>query len=282
MADPIFTTNTAEAFHPTQYAFAAADVVPEALVLQHTTVAAQLEGDEALARVGFVVDDAASVTPEGQEIALNSPDLAEIELRTVKVTALVRSSNEQLRQVNTPQQLADSMSRSVTAKADHLLLAQAAPTGEATTPTPGLINQPGTVSKTNVAQNLDALIDAVAEVEANGAEPTAWIVSPDAYAGLSKLKVGGTETNLNILGAGVEAGERRLLGKPVVVSPQLPSKTGVLVSKRDIVSAVSPLFVATSEAGAFTADSTYSRATLRIGIGLPRNNRVAKFTLAAK
>ncbi|OHV03901.1 phage major capsid protein [Mycobacterium talmoniae] len=275
------TTKTAEyPWRPDVSVFEPADVLPQAAILQFSTVSGRIEGDQPALRVAYVVDDDAAFVDEGATIDESNPDLNEAVVYTRKFAQLVRLSREQYSQNMTPEQLAASVARAMTAKADNAFLAQAAPVSPAVAPVAGLVNATGIESKTDVATNLDALIDLEATVRNNGAhlETSAWVMSPDCWAGLRKLKQG-TASNVSILGAGTEQAQPLLLSIPVYVNAQMPTLTGLLIDRTAVISAVSQLTVAVSDQQYFNSDSIAVRATMRTGHALPRPNRIGKFTL---
>ena len=65
MAFTVATPNSASAWRPDLYTFAPADVVPDALVNQCSTVAGSIEGDAPVVKVAYVDDDAADFVAEG-------------------------------------------------------------------------------------------------------------------------------------------------------------------------------------------------------------------------
>ena len=81
-------------------------------------------------------------------------------------------------------------------------MSQAAPTGGATAPSAGLINVSGIVNGGSVAGDLDTLVDAIADLQANGSTPSHIIVGPQGWAELRKLKQSATANNVSLLGAG--------------------------------------------------------------------------------
>jgi HK97 family phage major capsid protein len=275
------TGNSAQAWRPDQFVFAAADVTPDALILNHSTVRGEIEGDEPSLRVAFVTDDDAQVTAEGDEIPEGEPGLNEAVVHTAKITQLVRLTNEQYRQSGTATELARSVARALVTKGDGLFVAQAAPESPAVAPVAGLANVDGIESQTGVGSNLDKLIDLEAAVRSGGGNPTAWLLAPDTWAALRKLKQGGSGSNVSILGAGTDNAEARLLSIPVVVNSQMPSKTGLLVDKAAVVSAAGPVRIDTSGDTYFASDSVAVRATWRTGHVCPRPGRVGKFTLSS-
>ena len=172
----------------------------------------------------------------------------------------------------------------MTFKSDDAFLTQAAPVSPASRPVAGLFNQTGTrQSRPAVTGNLDKLIDLEATVRANLANPSVWLMAPDTYATLKKMKAfTGTDSNSNVslLGSGTEQATPLLLSIPVEVRPQMASKTGLLVDRTQVISAVSPLEVAVDFSTFFSSDGVAIRATWRTGHGIPRPERIGKFTVA--
>lgn len=274
------TLTSAKAWAPDQNAFNPGDAVPEALILTHSNVAGVIEGDEPVLRVAYVNDDEANVTVEGTVIEEADPVLSEVLVHTAKITQLVRLSNEQYRQTGTAQELSQSVQRAITNKANQLFVAQAAPTGGAVAPAPGLINVAGIVDGGAIAGNLDELVDLVALLESNGSNPTGIILDPLAWASLRKFK-SGTGSEVGILGAGTNDATRMLLDLPVTVSNAMPANSGLVIDRGAIVSAVGPVRVATNDGVYFNSDSVALRATWRIGHNIVRPNRIGKFTVTA-
>lgn len=128
MAFTATTVNSDAAWRPDLYAFAPTDVVPEALILQCTTVAGNVEGDAPSVRVAYVDDDEATFTAEGQDIDEAEPSLSEVLVHTAKITQLVRLSREQYSQPQTPDQLSQSVARALTRRGDLAFVAESAPT----------------------------------------------------------------------------------------------------------------------------------------------------------
>jgi hypothetical protein len=56
------TATSAAAWRPDLYEFAPADVLPEALIMQCSTVAGNIEGNAPSVRVGYVDDNTATFT----------------------------------------------------------------------------------------------------------------------------------------------------------------------------------------------------------------------------
>lgn len=281
MAFTATTVNSAAAWRPDLYTFEPINAVPEAAILAHTNVSGTIEGDQPVLRVAYVSDDDAKFYDEGQTFDEAEPELQEALVYTRKFGQLVKLSREQYRQTGTADELARSVARAMTAKADNALLAQAAPVGPATAPVPGLTNWPGIVDAGEISADLDDLIDLEAEVRANGASPTAWILAPTTWAHLRKLRTAET-ANTNLLGAGTDNSEPRLLSIPVALNSQMPAYSGLLVDRTQVISAVSALEIATDASRYFDSDSVAVRATWRTGHTVPRPNRLGTFTVAAE
>ena len=258
--------------------FVPTDVVPDALILQTSTVAGSVEGDAVAVRVPFVDDADAAIVAEGATISESDPDLNEAVVFTVKVAQLVRLSYEQFSQDGTAAELSRSVSRAVTVKANQVYLTQAAPTAPATYPPAGLLNVSGIVPGGAVDGSLDELIDLVAELEGNGATPSAIVCDPVAWARLRKLKTA-TDSNASLIGAGTNDAQRLLLDLPVLTTPAMTAGSGVVVDKSAIVSAVGQVRVAQSEQAYFSADSMAVRCTWRFGAAVMHPDRIGKFTV---
>ena len=145
-------------------------------------------------RVVYVDDDYAQFTAEGDEIP-------EVLVHTAQVTRLVRLSNEQYNQTNAASQLAQSVSRAMTRRANLGFVAEAAPTPRAVAPVAGRVNVANVVEGDDVSGSLDALLDLIAVLQDTVATPSDILVHPSGWAELRKLKVG-SAYNQSLLGAG--------------------------------------------------------------------------------
>ena len=274
------TLSSAKAWAPDQGAFNPAEAVPEALILQHSTISGVIEGDAPALRVAYVTDDSASFTVEGVAIDEANPGLNEVLVHTAKITQLVRLSNEQFNQVGTAAELSTSVRRAIVKKANQAFLTQTAPVAPAVAPSAGLLNVTGIENGGAVADNLDKLVDLIAELEANGATPSGIILDPLAWASLRKFKTA-TGSEVGILGAGTNDAQKMLLDLPVTVTNALSANSGLVVDKSAVVSAVGPVRVATDDSVYFNSDSVALRATWRIGWNIVRADRIGKFTVTA-
>lgn len=194
-------------------------------------------------------------------------------VHTKKLARLVNLSSEQFRQPQTAEQVSQSVARDLVRKADNSYL------GDSTDPV-GLLHVAGTVDGSVIDGSLDALVDLVAELEANGANPSSVIVDPATWGALRKLKVADTY-NQSLLGAGTTDAQPLLLGLPVLRSRFIPANSGLVVDRAAVVSAVGQVRVAQSEHALFSRDAVQLRATWRIGWKLMRPERIGKFTVAA-
>ena len=128
-----------------------------------------------------------------------------------------------------------------------------------------------------MSESLDALVDLVAQLESNGSIPSHIITDPFGWSELRKLKTG-TDLNQSLLGAGTNDATAMLLSLPVIVNKEVPAYSGLVIDRRAVVSATSPVSVATDPSVYFTSDSIALRATWRIGFNVVRPDRIGSFT----
>ncbi|MEO4038411.1 phage major capsid protein [Micrococcaceae bacterium Sec6.3] len=239
--------------------FMAADVMPDALLFELTTVAGNVEGDAPAVRVPYVkADPTVGFVAEGALIPEADPTLDELVIRTDKIAVLTRTSNEATR--NTPGSssiLSRSLTRAVTVKGNAALL------GSVADPI-GLANVTGATNGGELGTNLDALEDVIGQIEAAGGTPTHVVAHPLLWSKVRAMKAG-ADSNVPLLGSPAEQTERRVFGLDVIVSPSAPEDRLLVTSKQSIYSAAGPLMLATSGDLFFDRDSTAIRATWRIG-----------------
>lgn len=279
MAFTVATSNSASAWRPDTYSFLAADVLPDALILQCSTVAGEIIGDAPSLKVAYITDDDADFVSEGSPIPEGDPTLSEAVVFSSKVSKLLRITSEQYRQAGTPAQLAASAARAVTRKADQAFISQAAPVGPAVAPSAGLLNVAGIVDGGAVGTNLDALVDLIAELQVNLADPSHLVVGPLAWSELRKFKESSVANNVSLVGAGVEDAQQRLLSLPVIVTNAITDYAGLVLDRKAVVSAVGAVEVASSKDAFFTSDSIAHRVLWRIGHTVPRPERIGKFSV---
>jgi HK97 family phage major capsid protein len=176
-----------------------------------------------------------------------------------KISQLIRLSNELRQQSGTADQLAQSVSRALVKKADQAFVFQVAPTPPATAPSAGLLNVTNIVAGDQVTGSLDNLVDLVATLESNASIPSHIITDPFGWAELRKLKTG-TDFNSSLISAGTTDATQMLLSLPVIVNREVPAYTGLVIDRRAVVSAVSPVSVAADTSVYFTSDSVALRA----------------------
>lgn len=270
----------ARGWAPDLSAFPAIEVIPEALVLQTSTVAGEIEGDQPVIPVIYIDDANAGFIPEGSLLTPDDPGLAVVPVASGKVGQLVKISREQWIQDGAADQLSYSVRRAVTKAANIAYLGQPAPTPPQISPAAGLLNVAGiTEAADEITTNLDPLVDLFAALESAGADPTHIVLDPIGWAALRKLKTA-TDSNAALLGVGTTDTSRRLLDVPVLVTPAMPANTGLVIDKTAVVSAVGQLLVATSEHTFFDSDAVALRCTFRFGQNVVKPERLGTFSVA--
>lgn len=268
------TTTSARPWRPDINFFAANEVVGDSLILQTSTVAGEIDGDQPSVRVAYVDDAAANWAAEGAEIPEAAPGLSEVVVTTGKISQLVRVSREQFNQDGTSKQLSDSVARALVKKADEQYVAGVAPIK-------GVFNIPGTVGGASyyVDTDLDGVSNLIATIQSAGGNPTHIVVDPLGFANLRNLKVLTSGSAQPLLGAGTEDLTPRLFNLPIIVNRFVPAYGALLIDQSAIVSAVGPVQVSVSEHTYFSSDSIALRATWRIGWNAVRPSWVGKFHL---
>jgi HK97 family phage major capsid protein len=270
------TPTSPKAWAPDLTAFVPDDVIPDALILSTANVVGQIEGDEPAIRVPYVADDGVvGFIAEGAEIPDANQEFDEVVVLTGKVAALGKYSFETLQQPEAARMVVDSLSRNVVKKANAAYLGSL----EAEPGPTGLLHSVGITDGGEVEDDLDPLIDAIASIEDDGGTATHIVASPTAWASLSKLKRA-TDSNESLVGAGVVAATRALLGLPVLVTPAMPDGSLLVSDKSAIIGAQSPVRLARSDDAYFSSDAIGVRVTWRLGWRVMHSARVAKLTIA--
>ena len=265
------TPTSPAAWRPDVTAYTPSDIIPDALILQTATVVGSIEGDAPSVRVPFVQGDATvSIVAEAAEIPDAAQAFDETVVTTHKLSTLGRYSYETLAQPEAARLVVDSLSRSIANKANAVYL------GNASAPT-GLLNISGITDGGAITTNLDPLVDAVADIEADGGTATHVIAAPDSWAFLSKIKTE-TASAQSLLGAGTAATERTLLGLPVLVSRSMSSGDLLVLDKSAVIAAQSQIRLARSEDAYFSSDVVAIRVTWRLGWDVMHPARVAKLS----
>lgn len=262
----VTTPSSPKAFALDVLGIAPAKAIPTALIIQATTQAGTVEGDEPAVRVPAInLDDSVGFVAEGANIPEAEPDLAELVILTGKVAELIKVSREQLAQPSALDVITNEIKRSLVAKADWALLQQPAPVSPATHPPAGLLAK-ATVAGT-LSGDLDELVDAIAIIEGlPGGQATHIIASPEAYATVRKMKTA-TDSNVSLVGAGVESGQKTLLSVPVLTTSAMPANKLLVLDKNQVLSAYGQVMIARSNDFYFGSDNVALRATFRFGAG---------------
>lgn len=262
----VTTPSSPKAFALDVLGIAPAKAIPTALIIQATTQAGTVEGDEPAVRVPAInLDDSVGFVAEGANIPEAEPDLAELVILTGKVAELIKVSREQLAQPSALDVITNEIKRSLVAKADWALLQQPAPVSPATHPPAGLLAK-ATVAGT-LSGDLDELVDAIAIIESlPGGQATHIIASPEAYATVRKMKTA-TDSNVSLVGAGVESGQKTLLSVPVLTTSAMPANKLLVLDKSQVLSAYGQVMLARSNDFYFGSDNVALRATFRFGAG---------------
>lgn len=270
------TPTSPKAWAPDQTQFVPGDIIPDALILSTATMVGSIEGDEPAIRVPFVADDGvAGFVAEGEVIDDAAQAFSETVVLTGKVSALGKYSYETLAQPMAAQMVVESLSRSIVKQANAAYLGNASGNDWPT----GLLNVADVTDGGAITDDLDPIIDAVAGIEAAGGTATHIVASPDAWATLSKLKRT-VDSNESLVGAGVVAATRALLGLPVLVTPAMPTAALLVADQAAVIAAQSPLRVARSEDAFFSSDVIGVRVTWRCGWAVMHPDRLAYLTTA--
>lgn len=271
------TNNSPKAWAMDVLGIAPEQVIPTALVLQCTTKGGEVHGDAPMVRVPRIKILDAGFVPEGSDIPESDPELGELLIKTGTVAELIKVSRDQLVQDSAGGLISHEMRRSMIYKADTAFLTQPAPVAPAEFPPGGILEYATNAGP--LTGSLDALIDAFAAIEAlPGGVVTHILAHPSAYATLRQIKKG-TGSNEPLLGAGTQAGEKSLLGVPVLTTNALPADRVVALDKGYIVSAYTNLDLARSDDYYVNSISTALRASFRFGAGLLEAQAVQYLTV---
>lgn len=232
-------------------------------------------------------DASAAFYNEGAEIDDSGPGLDEVVARPRKLAARVTFSNE-LRDDSSPaivSQLFWNLSRSLGLALDAAFFSGWGQAPEIR----GLANIEG-ISEVPLEgaslADLDPFADAIGELEAANANPTAIVMHPTAWRSLMKIREA-SESNrplITVEGGGVASATRRsIFGLPVYLTAQLPIEDGqttmwvydapqVLAIRRE------QLRIEVDSSRLFHQDSSEIRAVSRWDLAVPNPAAVAKIT----
>lgn len=271
------TTTAAEAWRPNVVSrFNPDDMLSEALIVQAATKAGTVEGDTPRVLVPYVAaDPTAGFVAEGAPIDLSDVGADQIAIDTDKIAVVTRVSRELVDQNGAAERIANSLRRSVTAKADAAFLTNASnPTGLLAVAGIGTAGDLANTTNTDVF----AAYDAVALIEADGGTATHVMVNPLDWAVLSKLPTA-TGSNQSLLANVHDAAARSLAGVPVIVHAAVTQGTALMLDRSEVVAAYGELELARSDDAFFTYDAVAIRATWRIGWNIVRPARLQKLTI---
>lgn len=278
--ETLTTTTAAEAWRPNVVsAFNADDMLRESLLTQCATRAGEVEGDAPAVLVPYVSSDpTAGFTPEGVEITPDDVVADEVRITTNKVTVLSKVSREQVAQRGAAERIAQSLKRSITAKADAAFLTS-------TTGPTGLLAMSGIATAGDLGgateNNLFAVYDAAAAIEADGGQATHLLINPIDWAKLARIPQA-TGSNVSVLAGPHDAAQRQLGGVPVIVHAAVTQGSALMLDRSEVVAAYGTMNLARSDDVFFTSDSVGIRATWRIGWDVIRPARLQLLTIGAE
>lgn len=274
MATIATTTGTAKALHLDTEGVAPRDVIPNALILNTSARAGAVTGDEPQVRVPFVsLEDQPHWIQEGALVHPGNVESTEVVIGTGKVGILVGVSREQYAQGQAASLLSDAVRSAIVRKSNRLYLTQvtAAPDRH---PPAGLTAQ-GLTDGGTLAADLDEFADAVAVIETAGGSANFVLAHPLAWAQITKLKAA-DNSNVSLVGAGVDAAQRQLLGVPVFCDRDVPAGTIIVGDRNAILSAYGNVEIAVSQESLFEYDSVAIRSTFRFGAKVADVNRIVQ------
>lgn len=217
-------------------------------------------------------DASAAWVAEGEEIAPSDPTLDEVTIGTSKVAGLTIVSRE-VAQDSSPQAqqiVGASLARALTIKINEAFIKNLA------TPAPKGLGSLTTATKvTGSLANLDVFAEAIAAVEQQGRNVTAFLASPADALTLAKIKVGDKQNSALL------ADPRIIQGRPVIVSKDLAAGTLYAVDSTTIYTVLhQDVEIAFSSDAFFTSDRVAIRGVARVGYGFPAPENVTRITLA--
>ncbi|BBY99657.1 phage major capsid family protein [Mycolicibacterium fallax] len=259
---------TAKPFHPDSTLIEADQVVADALYLTSAQNRGELTNDEASLRIGLVNDDDASTVRELETIPLSEAGTAEVTVQTTTVAAYQEVSRAQYETEGFGGVLAASIARSITRRADRVLLTDV----DAST---GILAAAGATEAT-VGDDLFALSDLAADLETLGADPDHWLMAPRTWAALQRV-VRASGSNESLLGLGTSDTQRLLLGREVRTNKAVPEGVGLLVDPKVVAAVYSPLRADVSYDAGFQKIAVAVRSDWRVGHVLTRPERLGRF-----
>jgi HK97 family phage major capsid protein len=274
------TTDNNQGAFPNVSFIPAAEALPDLLLLSNSTLGPQIEGDAPTVRIPFVSEDAdADFVDEGAEIPEDEPTLAELVVPTKKVATISVISREAYSHEGVGGLLTDSLQRSVTSKANRVFLQNPAPTeGQPATAPTGIAGYPGVVDGGTITPtDFGNILQAIATIAANGAQPTSIITGFDTWARILGASYADGTPKLSPDQA--NAPQPILYGLPVVLTTAAPTGTLLILDRSQILVSTTDVQVATSTERYFERDSIGVRVSIRLGFGILHPDRIAKLTI---
>jgi HK97 family phage major capsid protein len=232
-------------------------------------------------RIPRVIEDPlARWTEEGAEIVPDDPVIDELAVRPKKLAALTILTRE-LCDDSSPQAadvVGEALARDCARRVDEALfkgLPAPAPAGLTT------LDGVQEVTSDAAFENLDAFAEAISLAETVGAEVTSFVTSPATALALTKLRVA-TGSNQMLLGAdATRAGERRVLGVPIVVSAAVaPDTVWAIPRSRVWLVLRDDTTVETDRSVFFTSDRVAVKCTLRAAFAVVQEAAVVRIGTA--
>ncbi|MBF6298039.1 phage major capsid protein [Nocardia amamiensis] len=224
-------------------------------------------------------DPAAAWVAEGEEIAPDDSEHAEIEVVHRKVAGLTIVSRE-LAEDSNPSALdivGSGLVRSIVGKVDQAFFAAAT------------VNGPAGIGSTthqfvdigSGIVDLDPFAEAISLAEEKGALITSFVAAPATVLALSQLKELTTGSNKPLLGPDPSRpGARSVLGVPLLSSPFVTDGDVWAVPKQFVFTTLrSGTRLTISEDAYFSSDRVGVKATLRCGFGFPHPASIVRIGL---
>lgn len=265
----LFTNSTNVAgLLPADYAPLVIEPMTAAAIAFDPRVATTFRTDSNTAHFPVLKEDAAAQwLTEGDEITPDDATFDEVVVTPSKVGGLSIVSTELANDSNPAAAniVGQSLARDIARRIDAAFfgnLASPAPKGLDALTVPEVAY--GTLD------NLDAFAEAISQLEAAGANATAFVTTPDIALALAQLKAG-TASNQPLLGVDATNGTaRQVLGVPVLVSASVKDGTIYALdgSKNHIVLR-NDVTVQISHDAYFSSDRVGIKATARVGFAFP-------------
>lgn len=268
------TTTDVSGITPDEYGSLIVEPVIAECIAFDPAVATVVRTSSTNFHIPILRDDAgAAWVNEGAEIAEDDPTLDELTVTPTKVAGLTLVSRE-LATDSSPaaqQIVGTGLARAIIAQVDAAFL------GNLASPAPkGLEAQTGfiPVDIGTAITSLDPFADAISKAEEEGANITAFIVSPSDALVIAKLKEE-TGSNKNLL-----EDARTVYGRPLKVNRKATAGTAWAVDSSRIITVLrEDTTVAISGDAYFSSDRIAVRATMRIGFGFPSPSTLVKLTI---